>query len=109
MPARVPDLVPADGRRQHEDAPVVDVADDAAVAEDELAGCEDDSEGRGVSVEFVEGRRRGLRARRGGFEREEGGSYSLTSARLPGRTWWGEEVSCSLDGRVGGGGYEQCR
>lgn len=48
--ARVPDLVAADGRGEHEDAPVVDVADDAAVAEDELAGCEDDSGGRGGLV-----------------------------------------------------------
>lgn len=32
-----------------------------------------------------------------------GGIYSLTSARLPGRAWWSEEVSCSLDGRGGEG------
>lgn len=37
----------------------------------------------------------------GGFE--GGGVYSLTSARLPGRAWWSEEVSCSLDGRGGEG------
>lgn len=102
--ARVPDLVAADGRGEHEDAPVVDVADDAAVAEDELAGCEDDSGGRGglvLSSSRVVG---GVFERGGGCSGgSKGGIYSLTSARLPGRAWWSEQVSCSLDGRGGEG------
>lgn len=40
---RVADLVPRRRAREHEDAPVLDVADDAAVAEDLLARREDDS------------------------------------------------------------------
>jgi hypothetical protein len=43
--ARVARLVDGGGARQVEDAPVGDVADDAAAAEDELAGGEDDSVG----------------------------------------------------------------
>jgi hypothetical protein len=43
MPSHVAGLVERDGARQVEDAPVGDVADDAALAEDQLAGGEDDS------------------------------------------------------------------
>jgi len=82
--AGVAGLVLAHGAWEHEDAPVLDVADDAAVAEDQLAGCEDDSGG----VSFRLGGACGI----GwigwvwcwmGRGRE---TYSLTSARLPGRT-----------------------
>lgn len=45
--AHVAGLVERDGARQVEDAPVGDVADDAALAEDQLAGGEDDSAGPG--------------------------------------------------------------
>lgn len=104
MPARVPDLVSADGRGEHEDAPVVDVADDAAVAEDELAGCEDDS-GGGVSA---------LSASRvvgGVFEREgevrgKGGDLLLDLGEVAGAGLVGEGVSCCLEGEGTKGGDE---
>lgn len=91
MAARVAHLVLADGARQHEGAPVGNVAYDAALAEDELAGCENDSADRvEVSVSYFSICQAGLgmfekgSGRSSGWDR--GGTHSRTSARLLGRT-----------------------
>jgi len=67
-------LVTANGARQAKDPPVFNIANHAAVAEDDLAGGKDDSDNPGILSEE-------------GPEGEEGGrgTNSRTSARLPGR------------------------
>lgn len=83
-------LVDGDGLGEGEDAPVREAADDAAVLEYEGAdGVCDPARASGQYRHMEEARcRRRGKLRGGGCRRGAGGTYSFTSERLPGRTWF---------------------